>query len=423
MSTISDAVDAAVGQMAATDREQAQAVADAATAFYTTELEELQATATAAQTQVTQLTSALAAATAAGSADDAKVAALTEQLATSNSQLAGVQAQLAALQAAFDAYRKANPAKGPFPVGNLFVGASTQSAETGIEALEKQLGVNVEVHRSYFVASQSVASIAKEKAKAHLDHPYRVRAHEQVVHVQAAANALATQAAVDLKAGRFPMLSIKLPSTWGNVASGAQDAWLKALLTALGLVQGPVGLCFHHEPFDDKGAAGSGMTSGDYVAMYEHAAALKAVNTYLVPILQSAPFDGTGASQGNILDWYSKTATDIAGIDCYNHWSVGKPDSAWRTPQQVAVCLSQLAPLGKPVAVAEWGVRTDPRTPGKAAQWMADFITYVLGQGAIFASYFSSAQNVNDGGTPWVLADERLAQMVKLVKAGARLSA
>lgn len=415
MSTIDEAVSTAVGDITATARTAAQDVADAATAFYSTQIAEQSAVITNFQTQVAQLTSALAAATASENADDAKVDALTEQLATAN-------AQLAAVQAAFDAYRKANPPAGPFPVGNLFVGASTQSAETGIEALEKQLGVNVAVHRSYFVASQSVASLSKGRAKAHPDHPYRVLEHEQVIHVQAAANVLATQAATDLKAGRFPMLSIKLPSTWGNVASGAQDAWLKALLAALGTVGGPVGLCFHHEPFDDKGAAGSGMTSGDYVAMYEHAAPLKPANVYLVPILQSAPFDGTGAVQGNILDWYSKTATDIAAVDCYDHWSVGKPDSAWRTPQQVAVCLSQLAPLGKPVAVAEWGVRTDPRTPGKAAQWMADFIAYITGQGAVFASYFSSAQNVNDGGTPWVLDGERLAEMVKLVKAGARLT-
>lgn len=417
MSNISDAVDTAVGEITATARTAAQDVADAATAFYATELTELQAVVTATKTQVEQLTSALAAATATENADDAKVAALTDQLATAN-------AQLAAVQAAFAAYKAANPPKTRFPGdpgSNLYVGASTQSAETGIEALEKQLGVAVEVHRSYFVATQSVAALHSKRA-GHPDHPYFIGVHEQLVHVQAAANALATQAATDLKAGRFPMLSIKLPGTWGSVAAGAQDTWLKGLLTALGTVQGPLGLCFHHEPFDDKGAANSGMTSGDYVAMYDHAAPLKTANTSLVPILQSAPFDGTGPVQGNILDWYSKTSTDIAGIDCYNHWSVGKPDNAWRTPQQVAVCLSQLAALGKPVAVAEWGVRTDPRTPGKAAQWMADFITYVLGQGAVFASYFSSAQNVNDGGTPWVLADERLAQMVKLVKAGARFS-
>lgn len=409
MSSISDAEDTAVGSIVSATRDALTTFATDIEGVYATQITDLQAVVTSTQTQLEQTTSALAAATAADSADQAEVAALTEQLATANAQLATAQAATAAVQAAFDAYVKSHPDPIPStPV--LGFGASVQGGDQ--TAFVKTIGgVQLGVHRSYFVATDSPVATKVTRET----HPYKVHAHETVLPMAAAINAVAARATADLALGTLPVISIKLPGTWGSVASGSQDAWLASLWAALGAVQGRLKFCFHHEPVDDVQAAGSGMTQADFLAMYAHALQTVPANVDLGPIIQSAPFDGTGASSGDITTWIPKGVA-FAGIDCYNHWDTNKKDSVWRTPQQVMVCVDQLKSLGLPVIIAEWGVRTDPRTPGKAAQWMADFVALAILKAIVVAlSYFNSAANVNDGGIhPWTLDGERLTEFAAL---------
>ena len=204
----------------------------------------------------------------------------------------------------------------------------------------------------------------------------------------------------DLAAGRVPFASTKVPGTWADVASGSQDGWLAGMMVGLSAVPGPVWLCLHHEPYDDQGV---GRTAADYVGMYQRAYPLKPPNVALVPILQSAPFDTTVGGHADITPWYDPTVTDIVGFDTYNHWYPGGPNR-WRDPQTVASFCDVLAQFGKPIALAEYGVRTDPDNPGKAAAWMSEFRHLLVGRGDVVAmSFFDSAQNVHDGGTPWTL--------------------
>lgn len=204
----------------------------------------------------------------------------------------------------------------------------------------------------------------------------------------------------DIQAGRLPFISTKLPATWAAVASGSQDAWLRGMLSGLATVPGPVWLCLHHEPYDDQGA---GQSAADYVAMYKHTYPLKPANVAMVPIMQSAPFDTTVYGSADIRPWYDPSATDVVGIDSYNHWYPGGTNK-WRDPATMALFFDVLAQFGKPIALAEYGVRTDPQNPGRSATWMTDFRNILVGRGDVVAmSFFDSAQNVFDGGTPWTL--------------------
>ena len=205
----------------------------------------------------------------------------------------------------------------------------------------------------------------------------------------------------DLDIGRLPFVSTKVPGTWADVASGKQDAWLGGLMDGLNSVRGPVWLCLHHEPFDDTGA---GRQASDYVGMYQHAYPMKPANVAMVPILQSAPFDVTVYGKQDITPWYDPSVTDVVGIDSYNHWYAGGTNK-WRDPQTMALFFDVLATkFGKPIALAEYGVRTDPANPGKAADWMSEFRNVLVGRGDVVAmSFFDSGQNVFDGGPSWAL--------------------
>ena len=210
----------------------------------------------------------------------------------------------------------------------------------------------------------------------------------------------------DNAAGRLPFVSTKVPNgNWADVAAGKQNAWLDDLLTKLGALDFAVWLCLHHEPWDDNPSGGE-----SYKAMYRYVYSKKPANVALVPILQSYPFDPKALppQSGNLLDWYDPDACDIVGLDQYNHKSFN-PDNrkAWRSTEDclTIVDIAQRVLPGKPVAIAEWGVRTNPATKGAAAGWMQDFYQGALRRGVVGLSFFDSGLNVNDGGSPWTLDD------------------
>ncbi len=251
-------------------------------------------------------------------------------------------------------------------VGNLYFGLNTDGGDPAQR--EAEFGHRVGVYRSYWQASQVPELVAT--------------------------------AARDLDAGRLPFVSTKLPGTWADVAAGKYDGWLADLMKRLGDLPGPVWLCLHHEPYDDQGP---GQTPADYADMYRHAALFKPSNVALAPILQLAPFDPTVGGSADIRPWYALDAIDIVGVDTYNHWYEGG-DNKWRDPSVMTEYWDTLDKLGKPIALAEYGVRSDPVDPLRAAQWMRDWQQLLVARGDTVAmSFFDSNQNVNDGGTPWTL--------------------
>jgi len=149
-----------------------------------------------------------------------------------------------------------------------------------------------------------------------------------------------------IAAGRTPIISFKLGTSWANVATGAEDARFDALFntTASGLLSAnisglamPPRLCFHHEPE-------GGGTVQQYNAMWQHL-----VERYKA-VVRGAGWDFAHILTGGIFrdqnnDWsLASLDTAVAGIDVHRMyadpymkpgggpWSVGP----WVNPNQTS---------------------------------------------------------------------------------------
>ncbi|MGI8576923.1 MAG: hypothetical protein ACR2KG_03195 [Nocardioidaceae bacterium] len=237
--------------------------------------------------------------------------------------------------------------------GNLYYGAAVMYT-LSLPALERKLHGKLTVRRSYFLANEVPALLGRVNE----DHANR----------------------------RFPMVSTKLPGTWADVAVGRYDAWLSGLLRNLKQTGKPVMLSLHHEPEDDIGPRG--MTPGSWVAMQRHAISMAgnlAPNTTIVPILMQWTFDPNSGRKPS--DWLVSTA-DVFGLDCYNDWT-RQNGIAW-TPFVDKASMVLPYTHGKPIAIGEYGCRTDHSRPGRAAKWMTDAFEFCSRNNVIAMSYYDS---------------------------------
>ncbi len=216
------------------------------------------------------------------------------------------------------------------------------------------------------------------------------------------ASAFAERASADVGAGRIPLISTKVPGTWGDVADGKYDEWLIERIKALAAVDGPVWLAIHHEPQGDG-------SPSDWVLMQQHAHQLiekYSSNIALVGILNGSSFQ---AGNGDPRAYYMPVGTgvDVMGFDAYNPWS---PDNGlpWKSATQTLSPALTIQSWGYPVLVGEYGVRADPDRPERAARWLADAYRFGVAHGLVGMSYFDSSENSSDGS--WALDGARLDQ-------------
>lgn len=250
--------------------------------------------------------------------------------------------------------------------GRLYYGVSMPD---GLRAFERELGKRVTLHRRYYQAYQT--------------------------------DEMVRQARRDLEHGRLPHLSTKPPGTWGAVAAGSHDGWIRQVASLLRRLHSPVFFTVHHEPEDDAG--GTGMRANDFVAMTTRAVNIfkqEAPNVAVFPVLQSWSFDYR--SGRNPAEWFVPAAP-IFGVDLYNPWSLTNGKS-W---VNFSSKLQEIKPYaqGRPIAIGEYGCRTDPTRPGRAADWMRDAFDYARANNVVSMSYFNSYRNSPDGS--WELDQER----------------
>lgn len=263
--------------------------------------------------------------------------------------------------------------------GHLYYGASVPHYRS-LEQWEGELGHSLAVNRSFFTPTRHQP---RQLVECCLDDI----AHDRLSHV-----------------------SMKPQGTWRDIASGAQDTWLEALIGPLRETGRPILFTMHHEPENDAGAPG--MLPADFVAMQRHlieVAARGPSRVVVVPVLQQWTFDPV-RTDIDPAAWLVPEAT-VMGLDVYNHWSPtnGQP---WRSfGSKADEALSWLGDT--PIAIGEYGCREDPENPGLAAEWLRDAATYAREHAIISMSYYNSRINAPEGS--WELGgstEQAFAEML-----------
>jgi hypothetical protein len=255
----------------------------------------------------------------------------------------------------------------------LYYGAAVPTEN--LHALEQAVGERLSCHRTYFVAGQEGALIA--------------------------------QARTDIGLGRLPLVSIKPPGSWARTATDL--AWLDSLVEPLSEISGPVYLIIHHEPENDTRSHG---TAADFVAMQRAAlsrAAQAGTNVTVVPVLSSWSFDTTAARQP--AEWNVADAP-VYGVDLYNPWS--PTNGATWTSFADRLALSLPTAGGRPILIGEYGCRTDPSTPGRAASWLVSAFYDALRADVVAMAYFDSYRD--SGDATWELDAETLPVFARLMR-------
>jgi hypothetical protein len=238
------------------------------------------------------------------------------------------------------------------------------------------------------------------------------------------ATAMAAYARVAANRGSVPMVSIKNPGTWQDVANGKYDAWVNDIINQLSTIDGPVLWTIHHEPENDVN--GTTQTDATFKAMCIRVTKMNDAKgdkqLFFGPTLMSGKYNPIATPNDSVrlkaTDWVSANSGDFFAFDGYNHYD---PTSGkkWRSVNDTfSYMVADLRAIdsSKPIVIAEYGVRDYAGDPTKAPAWITEAYNYGLTNHIAAMSYFSSSQNVNDGGSTWELTGARLTEWLRLLK-------
>lgn len=139
-------------------------------------------------------------------------------------------------------------------------------------------------------------------------------------------------------AGVIPWQSVKFtgpnyptttggPGTWAGVAAGDEDTWINAYIDSLGALDGPVWVCFHHEPDtgDDEG------TPAEFRAAMQHIHPLVAAYDNLAFTVIMGGYQQTHNGTWDWDDFYPGDAyCDVYAYDPYMFYQADvQPGSFW----------------------------------------------------------------------------------------------
>ena len=239
------------------------------------------------------------------------------------------------------------------------VGAA-HGANTEPTSLENRAGQRLGVRRTYWTGTQVDSAVAVAR--------------------------------LDVRRGRVPWISFKLPLSWEAMAAGQGDAWARDLARKLARVPGPVWLAFHHEPEGD----------GNLLAwrkMQERLAPLVrriAPNVAYTVILTGWNQLYGDAAYGFDRLWPRGVEIDLAGFDLYNEYGVtknGNYDDRW--PCMRCVFYRPLERWAERHDVA-WGIAEFGWTDEAAARrphWLRHTYHEVRKAGGVAFTYFDTPYN------------------------------
>ncbi|GGO75259.1 hypothetical protein [Nocardioides deserti] len=245
------------------------------------------------------------------------------------------------------------------PSCGALVGAA-HGANTEPAGLERPSGRPLGVRRTYYTASQVDSAVRTARR--------------------------------DVRRGRLPWISFKLPRSWEQMAAGDGDAWARGVARRLDKVPGPVWVAFHHEPEGD----------GDVQAwrkMQQRLAPLvrrTADNVGFTVVLTgwNQLYGDPAYRLGKI--WPRGVKVDVAGFDVYNEVGVTKDGRTIREwPQMGKRYFRPFARWAKRHDVA-WGIAETGLTHQAAAAypgWIKATYRSLVRHGGVAFTYFDTHLN------------------------------
>lgn len=256
------------------------------------------------------------------------------------------------------------------PAAGALVGASAsqrsgESALAAIQRTEAQIGRTLDIDHQFY-RWNSVFPTAVQKA--------------------------------DAAVGRTPFLNWKPQRTdgsvvtWGRIATGGEDALIRARADAIKAFGRPMLLSFNAEPFDES-RKGWG-TPAEFADAFRHIVSVfraqGVTNVSFAWVLTGYDFtiaDRPGAFYPGD-DW-----VDWIGADPYNFFT---RDGKWVSLAAVASSFHTWgAARHKPLLLAEWGTEEDPAVPGRKATWFTDALATLVSWPEVKAVVYFN--NVADG--------------------------
>lgn len=200
-----------------------------------------------------------------------------------------------------------------------------------------------------------------------------------------------TKAGADLRAGRLPWISFKLPYSWAEMANGRGDAWARGLASRLAALPGPVWVAFHHEPEGD----------GDIQAWRRMQERLAPIVRGTAPnvaftVIVTGWHQFYGDSDYSLDAIWPRVKVDVAGFDIYNQYGVVKDgEMNTRGTNLRTDYFEKISVWAKAQGVA-WGVAETGFTD-RAAQvyphWVAENYRALDQLGGVAFTYFNTTLN------------------------------
>ncbi|MCU1360781.1 MAG: hypothetical protein JWN99_2070 [Ilumatobacteraceae bacterium] len=156
--------------------------------------------------------------------------------------------------------------------------------------------------------------------------------------------------------------------SWRQIADGAADQQIATTARRLAAYPHRLFLAIYHEPENDQGAAGSGMTAADYVAMYRRVVAqLRAGGAANVVFVMN--YLGFGSYTSSVDSFYpGDDVVDWIAYDPYGFAAQTDFGKLLNTPADNWAGFYDWATAkapGKPIMLGEWGIdlRSQPDAP------------------------------------------------------------
>ena len=282
--------------------------------------------------------------------------------------------------------------------GGVLFGASVSddgfgSTAAALTAFERRIGRKLDVHRWYSLWDQDLTG---------------------------------GPVAQDVARGRTPVLSISTKRasgtavTWAEVASGSQDARIRALAGQVRALEAPLFLTFQHEPE----YAGYG-TPAEYRAAWRRFVdvfrAEGVSNVVWTWILAPTPFAANPSTATADELYPGDDVVDWVGLDAYNWFGCRGSDGPqqWRSMADSAARARAFAVAhGKRLMLAEYGSVEDPADPTRKAAWLTAAMDTFLGWPEVGAVLYFD----HDGSCPWWV-DSSQQSLAAFTAAGERSGA